>query len=345
MVQQFELNCTEMIENVLNCSSPVENKCLSFSVATWTILILSAIGFILNLMASYIFVFSMKIGDIRFVKLLRIYTFNCMLINLNDTVVCILTIIETFYINRVFRFALSEFNQAYFTYFSSSFWALTYTFSGLLDLLIVYERILIHLPGINFLRHRSVSGISFGAFVYAMLINVPIFISWDYEEIQLNFNGNTTVAVYALKFKEYQYQNVFLAVFYTILGIRDILQLIFDICINSTLIVIVIRYYKKKSSLSVHKQRSSTTIKNNTNIAFIHCIISSIVHLAASIPIISTTLNLSAVFYTNSIMVLGVFNGLKHSSNFFCLVILNKKFRDVLFMNKDRQSTHHTFVN
>ena len=151
-----------------------------------------------------------KLSHLRFFKLLQIYTFNCTLVNLNDTVICILnlTLTEIFYYYGSSLFVLNQTYVIYYTYIFKTIWSLTFTVSSLLDLLIVYERILIYLPHMTFLRHTSPSCILFGVLTYTIVINVPIFLSRDHIQYTLVFNGNMTF-VYFDKFKQYHYQKVF----------------------------------------------------------------------------------------------------------------------------------------
>ena len=335
MPQRLTLNCTQIAENVLNCSSPSESNNLFFLTATWMFLILSAIGLTLNSIASYILVYCVKINRSRFWRLLRIYTFNCVLINLNDTLICILTLSlnEFIYYYRSQPYVSSKTYSIYFTFVSQTTWSLTYTFSSLLDLLLVYERILIYLPSLKFLKKTSATSIFFGILVYTVVINVPIFMSREYGEFQVNFNESTSIGVYFFDFKEYQYQNIFLAIFYTFLSLRDILQLILDICFNTILIVLALKYYKTRKSLN--KEQHQSNVLNNTKIAFIICLFSAIVQLSAIIPLLAASLKASHEVYSKSAQLSGLLNGLKHTSNFFFLFTLNSKFRNALMFKKE----------
>ena len=335
MPQRLTLNCTQIAENFLNCSSPSESNNLFFLTATWMVLIQSAIGFTLNSIASYILIKCIKIDKSRFWRLLRIYTFNCVLINLNDTVLGLLalSVNEIIYYYRSEPYLSSKNFTIYYVFCSQTIWSLTYTFSSLLDLLIVYERILIYLPSLKFLRNKSATSIFFGILVYTVVLNVPIFMSREYGEFQVNFNESTSVGVYFVDFKEYQYQNVFLAILYTFLSLRDILQLILDICFNITLIVLALKYYKTRKSLNKEQHQSSAL--NNTKIAFIICLFSAIVQLSAIIPLLAASLNASPEVYSKSAQLLGLLNGLKHTSNFFFLFGLNSKFRNALMFKKE----------
>ena len=117
------------------------------------------------------------------------------------------------------------------------------------------------------------------------------------------------------------------------LSLRDILQLALNISFNIALIVHVIRFYEKKLSIS-NEQRITVLNRNNLNntkIAFIICLFSAITQLLASAPMLTSSLNLSRDIYSKTAQLSGILNGLKHLSNFFFLLKLNKKFRDALF--------------
>ena len=337
-MDQLKVNCTEIEEKILNCSSPSKERQLNFVILAVGMLLLSATGFILNSIASYILTFSLK-TDSKFLKFVKIYTFNCMLINLNDTVITILTLTATgtTYNRGLDKFFTSEAYIIYFNYFGRNLWSLTYTFSSILDLQIVYERILLYLPSLRFLRLRSVSSISFGMLAYTILLNIPLILTRDYEQHEFNFNGNTTVYVYFGKFKEYTYQEVFLSVFYVTIFLRDIVQLALDILFNTTLIIVVIRYYRKRTLLSKELQVSNVANKinlNKTKIAFIICLLSTILQLTTALPILLSSLNLSRFFYVRLTQVVGLLGSLKHASNFFFLLKLNEKFADIFWMKR-----------
>lgn len=346
MIERLPFNCSKIVENVFNCSTPLETNFGNgslFITAYCTLGSLSAIGFIFNSVASYIFAFSMNIGNSRFLQFLRIYTFNCTLINLNDLVSAVIqittvTVNKPIYLNSVDHLITSQFYMIYFTYFAVTIWSLTYTFSGLLDLMIVYQQILLYLPTLNFLRQKSVSCISLTLLAYTFMINVPIYLSRDHAMYELNFNGNQTVAIYSRRFKEYQYQNVFRVATYISLGLRDILQLLLNIYFNVALTVTLIRFLKRKTSMLGQQQSraSSKTNWDNTKIAAISCVFSSILHLIASLPILTYSMNLSREFNARVVLLLGLLNILKHSSNFFVLLKLNKKFRDAFMMKKKK---------
>ena len=184
MAKQFILDCTPKKDNVFNCSALSEDlSVLYLRVANLAIFILSAIGFILNSIASYNFAFSAEFSKMRFFKFLKIYTFNCTLVNLNDTLATMTsnTLPGIVYAQGKDLKSLNKTYIIYYTFIYKTIWSFLYTLSGLLDLIIVYERILVYKPRLKFLRKNSVSSISFGIFAYAVLINVPIFFSRDYE--------------------------------------------------------------------------------------------------------------------------------------------------------------------
>ena len=316
---QFTVNCTKISNNVLDCSLPVIKYSFLELIASYTVLLLSLSGFILNSIAFYIFLLRISIGSSKFLRLLRVYTCNCVLINLNDIILMILTLTATgtVYSYKTVQHSSSFIFIFFYIFIYKTIWSLTFTFSSLLDLAIVYERILLYLPSLKFLRKTSVSNISFGILVCAIAINLPIFLSRNLEQYEFKFNENLTATVYIDTFKEYKYQGIFLVAYYTSLILRDLIQLVLDICFNIALMIMVFNHYKMKSSLSKNNQRTSVsnkTLLNNTLIAFIICLFSDI------IPLLPSSLNLSRNFYFKTSLFTGSLSGLKHSLNFFFLL-------------------------
>ena len=118
-------------------------------------MIITVIGVVLNTIASFIFIFSKNMNT-KFLCLLKHYTLNSLMINLNSIIVSVLYFTqENIYISNNGKFYQSYHWIFYLTYFHLSIYFVLYTFDGILDIFIVYERILLMKPKLKFLKHLS----------------------------------------------------------------------------------------------------------------------------------------------------------------------------------------------
>ena len=87
------------------------------------------------------------------------YSFISLLVNLNDFAVVLYFIIKCkkiVVINGINWYEQDETVLFFYTYIHLVVWSVLYTFSGLLDIQIVYSRIQIFYAKLNFLRDQSV---------------------------------------------------------------------------------------------------------------------------------------------------------------------------------------------
>ena len=131
----LEVNCTHISEMILNCSAPLAKDSSFVLIGSGSMLLLSVLGFFPNTIALYIFDHKLKIGSTKFLKLLRIYTFNCAIANLNDIVSVIILLFLTLYSDGSTQYISSYSYVIFYQFFYKNIWSLTFTFSSLLDLI------------------------------------------------------------------------------------------------------------------------------------------------------------------------------------------------------------------
>jgi len=87
------------------------------------------------------------------------YSFNSLLFNLNDFAVVLYFILKCkklLLVNGTNWYEHDDNVVFYYTYIYTIIWSVVYTFSGLLDIQIVYSRIQIFYAKLNFLRNQPV---------------------------------------------------------------------------------------------------------------------------------------------------------------------------------------------
>ena len=88
-----------------------------------------------------------------------------------------------------------------------------YTYAGIMDIIIVYERILLYKPTIKFMRKTKAAKNSFYIFVFSIIINIPIILSRKIKKYEFQFEDRK-LNVYehqARYFFSYHFIIVFLA--------------------------------------------------------------------------------------------------------------------------------------
>ena len=275
----FYLNCTKTTETTFECETGWWKFIDFVYIFPLTRMIISIIGIVLNSIASFIFIFSKNMNT-KFLNLLKHYTINSLMINLNSLILSILFFTQqNIYISNNGRFYQSYHWVFYFTYFYTSIFIVLYTFDGILDIFMVYERILLMKPKFKFLKHISAHVISFSVFLFCCIINIPINIGKGVQKNTIEVN-NVSLGMFKIYLKKFNYQTLFSISVLSTNAIRDILPLIIGIVLNVYLVIVTIRFHKNRTSITTDKAIifKKTNI-NNTKLAFILGMISAYFHI------------------------------------------------------------------
>ena len=225
----------------------------------------------------------------------------------------------------------------YYNYLFMPIWTICYTNSSLLDIVIAYERILMYLPNVKFMRNKKIYLTLLIILVLSCLINLPVNLSRGSESTTLNFNISLDKTLSKLTTKVYfgerrALTNTILNVFVFISAfIRDIITIFIELSITVFLLYTIVKFYNRRRRVLNPDQNSDPIIfrktdMNNSKFTFYICLVSSFNHIITFSSLIVYVLFNSNV-YLVIITISGVIFWLKHSLNFFILFKLNKKFK------------------
>ena len=292
-------------------------------------------GFFIHSLTVFILVFSRNLNT-KFFQLWKIFSLNILLNNI-FTLSIILTSIflnlkfyflnETTYVDN-FLFSV------YISYIYMFFWVLTYTFEGLLDIVMVYERILLLNLDIQFLRKTSILLTSFCIFIFSIVVNIPINVSRVVIKKNILTNTGESMELYSIGQYEYGYSRLLILSIYFTSFIRDVLAAVSEIIINIFLVYNLSNYFKRRynlTSINVNGDRNrfiylSKSEQKNTIINCLLCCLSTINHILTFLVFFLLENGMISLYrYIRPI------NGLVHGTkNYICLFIfvtLNKQFR------------------
>lgn len=325
----YIFNCTNISQDEMNCQSDPRQ----YDLYIWSKLIeiiISGIGIILNIVSIFILIYSNN-TNIKFLKYLKIYSFNSLIINISIFIISIIFYIlnKSVYISNKIGLYDSETYMTYYIHGFMSIITITYTFSGVMDIAIIYERIQLYSPRFRFLKQSSAYIISLCILLFCCILNLPPISAREVKSQMITINQET---FYMYKFtNNFDASLVLKIILLCITFLRDIVPLIGEIFVNIILVVVIVRYFKQKSVLQNQKKNSiipfNRTNLKNSYIALVLCLISVCNHMLVFLGIVlflkiehNTFLNLKALFE--------ICYSLRHSINFFIFLILNKKFRE-----------------
>ena len=271
----------------LNCTNDIYCQIIKKEYATlflpYLMIIMSLLGIIFNSTSAFILIFS-KNSSTKFLKFLKIYSFNSLAISLNDFVYNIfyLSSMSKVYISSKKGFVETKNIFKFFVIYLNVL-AFLYTFSGIIDIFIVYERIQIYVSSVKFLRNKTAGMISFGVLIYSVLINVPISLSRMVYHERISINSNEPINLYLYGVREFHYQKIFLISIFICNFTRDLISFIMEIVMNVILIITMIRYYKRKTSNNVQNPNTfafKRTDVNNSKIALFMNFLSALSHIS-----------------------------------------------------------------
>ena len=140
------------------------------SLIYYILLSVPLIGSLLNLLSLFIFIFSNNMNT-KFLRYLKYYLINSLCITVNYLLVILAAIIvlgsqtKNGHKLDLDHHLISNYNFVFYSrYIFLPVWTISYTFGSLLDIMISYERILMYLPKIKFLRTMNI-------YVYLLVIH------------------------------------------------------------------------------------------------------------------------------------------------------------------------------
>ena len=249
-----EYNCTNVNHEqiIINYFLPI--VCVSF------------VGVILNSLCVFIFKFS-KNMEATFLILLRHYSFNSLLFNLNDIMGLFLDLWFTSYSNKYWIYFTENYSFAlYFTHIYQNIWAILYTYAGILDIFIVYERILQYKPTVDFMRKQKAITISLYVLIFSIIINIPVIYTRETKEYLLQLDDEE-MRVYRHGTRDFDDNIMIIILIYLANFVRDIIICIIEITVNIYLILSLFAYLENKQHLS-NRAYNKNQINGNNIIIF-----------------------------------------------------------------------------
>jgi hypothetical protein len=187
------INCTGEESNVKNCSIVDSN--LTIEIIFYFILFISIIGTALNSVTVFIFIFSNDMNT-KFLRYLKWYIINSLIVTTNYLVLFTFFALDS---GSPFGNEHKFFNYHMFTtyqfifvirYFFIPIWAMSYTNGNLLDIAIAYERILIYLPKMKFMRKIKIYINLIVIFAISFVLNLPSLLTRNIGTSTLNFSSD-----------------------------------------------------------------------------------------------------------------------------------------------------------
>lgn len=341
-------NCTES-HNSTDCQVIRQTLLpeLSFS---FTFIVITLTGSLLNALSLFIFIFSNNM-DTKFLRLLKCYIVNSLVVTVNHFVLFTLLAFITsspltnrnIYYNGKMMSNSLQFTQ-YYSYIFLPVWTISYSYGSLLDITIVYERILMYLPKLKFMRNVQIYVYLLVFLLLSCVINLPANFSRDIYSLAMNLTNsplNDTIVVYTIKKRIFHYNDLFTVCLYASTFMRDILTLVIEIAVTVILLITMYRFYNKKRETvartsteaisSINEQSSDAIIfrrtdMRNSQITLYICFISFVSHVGSFLALIVLYFNHSDL-YTYIVGFFGFFFLIRHSVNFVLFLKLNKKFK------------------
>ena len=324
----------------LNCSN--FNSCIIMSTQTMfnygfnfysVIIPISFIGFLLNSICVAIFCCEKNLKS-NFFQFLKYYSINSILIHLNDLAMCASFSVNQY--NYIYESNIYITSYAYTIYYSHIYlvvWSVCYSFSGILDIFIVYERLQLYNSKLKFLLNTSACKISLFVFLISIFINIPINISRQSTDKMLSINSSTLM-LYKYDSNRFTDNKIFLIFVFMNNFIRDVLTLFVEIFLNGALFFSIKSFFKRKKTLTGKNSNQINLSLNlrsierrNSEISVFLSILSGLTHLFTfSVFVLSKLKNQNNTIMSSG-MLPALFNALKNSINFFIFLLLNKQFR------------------
>lgn len=280
------------------------------------------IGFVFNLICA--FIFSNKNFNSKFYKILRIYSLNSCLLNLNDFVMFFSAVIN------FKEFTVSYKASFYICYVYVTIAVTLYTFGGIFDIVIVLERLSILSNKFKYLEKWTPGKLAIIVMISSLFINIPLIFSRQPIKIAIKLNETQIIYFYNYINTPFFYRRFGTIIIHLNLLIRDILTLIVEIALNLLSLFYLKRLLVNKKKLTLQNQLKLSLIdkidENSTKMVVLMCTLAAFVHFCVYYSWI-----ISRKDKMNSKMI-GVIAFLiatiKFSLNFLVFYFYNQNFKD-----------------
>ena len=322
-MQYVYLNCSNLsICEIVKKENPIVDNTVHILISSFSLL-----GIILNSITAFIFIFSNN-SSTKFLKFLKFYSLNSLGISLNDFSFINYYLFTNNYVYIINNKFYNESNLTPFIVYLN-FFVFFSTFSGMLDIFIVYERIQIYLRDLKFLRNKSAAIISFCVLLYSIVLNIPIGIAREICDVNISIESNVNITIYCYKLREFHYNNIYLISIFVFNFMRDIMNFIIEIILNIVLMLTMRRYYNNRMALNISNMNLfefRRTDTNNAKIALFLNFISAFFHMTSFSTVILIKYFSFSYFHIFSKIIILAYTS-RHSMNIFLFLKLNKKFR------------------
>ena len=326
-IHEYRIICQNLTTNY--CSIEPSKGISILATSLYTHLILLFFSFIAGFLSVIVFIFGkdMNTRFLKYIGLTLILSFIDATINLCGTFFTVF--FNTFCIkidDSKEYFTTPYFSYAVYLY--SILCSIHYTFVSILELFIIWERILMFVPSYNFLRKKSLVYITISILVYSICLNMPLNVSRRVFNRIVEVDNKSSITIYwSFDNNDFNTEKILFLFIYICSGIRLMVPLIFEIILNIFLIIRI-----KMSLNNPHSQRGyKKAARNNSIFSMIVSFISSIFNsFLLACLIFQMNGNRNALILANFGLVF--FLELKRYLYFFLLIILNKKFKNNLFI-------------
>ena len=332
----------------INCTGGQTKGCVVFETTHTIEIILhiatciASIGTLLNLLSLFIFIFSNNMNT-KFLTYLKWYLLNSVIVTINQIVLGTFFALGDmpWYRNENY-FMINNYEFVFvFSYVSIPLWNISYTGGTLLDICIAYERILMYLPKVKFMRNVKIYMILIVIVSVSLIFNVPSILLREIGFSVLSFNvthGPNSTVVFKTYYFLYNRTDFMIICYYVSIVFRDIVTVIIEMVVTVILVITIIKFYNRKrrvvsiKDVNMAEDTNSEPIifretdLNNSKITLFICIFSFLNHIIVFMSRISTLyfeLNVTVTLIFISMLLFLI----KQSCNFFIFLKLNKKFK------------------
>ena len=227
-MKEILLNCT----NKSFCEINKTEQPIFDNVIYILLISIPGLGVMFNSISAFILTFSQN-SNSKYLKFLKYYSYNSLAISFID---CLFFPSHLYSVRSVYRFN----QKSHFVYESSvinyivyiNTWVFLYTFSGILDIFIVYERIQIYLPYLKFLRNKTAGIISLGVLLYSFAINIPVGMARTTYHNRISIESEEPIDIYSYGLRIFKYNDIFLLSVFISNFIRDIISFLIEVILN-----------------------------------------------------------------------------------------------------------------
>ena len=304
---------------IIPCDSPTSNAVNRNLLIS--ILALSIIGVIFN--ALTVFILS-NLGDKKknkFIQYIQIYSLTCLVVTCNSAGIFYIFI---FFGNYANFYSL----RTLIFYVCLPAFIATYTFSSILNIVIVYERIQMFKWQIKFLRCNPAWKISIAALLISLVFVLPsYYISFQIKQENRSATSNLTTPTYSFDLSDFLQISQLKIIFLVLFSLKCVIFFLIELVFNMNLIKCLTNYYQNRPvyQYQARPERYKKKWKNNLIILVI-CFLSNIHQIASLLSFFFSILDKSQCIKILLEIPILIFT-FKHALNFFILVVLNTHFR------------------